>query len=100
MELRYLTGVTTLEYDETKCNGCRMCIEVCPHEVFRMVDKRAKIVDLNACMECGACALNCEPGALTVDSGVGCATAIIMGAIKGTEPTCGSDDDGGNGACR
>ena len=99
MELRYLTGVTTLEYDETKCNGCRMCIEVCPHEVFRMVDKRAKIVDLNACMECGACALNCEPGALTVDSGVGCATAIIMGAIKGTEPTCGCEDDGGNGAC-
>ena len=89
MELRYLQGVTTLEYDESKCNGCRMCIEVCPQAVFARNEKRAKIVDLDACMECGACALNCEPGALTVQSGVGCAAAIIEGAIRGTEPVCG-----------
>jgi len=32
--LRYLTNVTTLSLDQTKCNGCRMCEKVCPHGVF------------------------------------------------------------------
>lgn len=97
MELRYLPGVTTLEYDEEKCNGCRMCIEVCPHAVFAMNSKRAKIVDKDACMECSACALNCEPGALTVQAGVGCAASVIEGAIRGTEPVCGCGTS--NAAC-
>ena len=76
------------QLDEARCNGCRMCVEVCPHAVFEMVEKRAVIRDRDACMECGACAMNCPEEALTVDSGVGCASAIITGAIKGTEPTC------------
>ncbi len=92
-ELSYLPDVVTLELDVEKCNGCRMCFIVCPHEVFEMEDKRAKIINRDACMECGACALNCEPEALTVDSGVGCAAAIIQGAISGTEPTCGCSDE-------
>ncbi|NIO02178.1 MAG: 4Fe-4S dicluster domain-containing protein [Candidatus Latescibacteria bacterium] len=86
--LRYLTHVVTLELDEQKCNGCRMCVEVCPHAVFEIVEKRAKIIDRDACMECGACAMNCPEGALVVNAGVGCATAVITGAIRGTEPTC------------
>jgi len=87
--LRYLPGVTTLKLDVNKCNGCQLCKIVCPHAVFEMVEKRAKIVDRDACMECGACALNCSEGAITVDAGVGCASAIIVGSIRGTEPTCG-----------
>ncbi len=30
-------------------------------------------------MECGACARNCEPGAIQVQAGVGCAAAVILG---------------------
>jgi ferredoxin len=94
-ELRYLKNVSTLKLDIEKCIGCRMCFQVCPHGVFAMEDKKARIVDLDACMECGACASNCEPGAVTVESGVGCATGIIIGAIRGTEPTC----DCSKGSC-
>ena len=91
--LRYLPDVVTLKYDETKCNGCRRCVEVCPHAVFVMADKRARLIDRDACMECGACAINCSEGAVTVDSGVGCAAAIIYGALRGTEPICGDSPD-------
>jgi NAD-dependent dihydropyrimidine dehydrogenase PreA subunit len=91
--LRYLENVTTLELDASKCNGCQMCIFVCPHEVFAVENKRAIIADKNACMECGACALNCEPGAITVQSGVGCAAAVINGMVRGGEPTCDCGDD-------
>jgi len=85
--LRYLPGVATLTLDAARCNGCRMCVTVCPHAVFAMVEKRARIVDRDGCMECGACALNCPEGALAVQSGVGCAAAILAGE-PGAEPTC------------
>lgn len=58
-ELRYLEDVVTLELDPNRCNGCGMCLEVCPHAVFAMSGKKAEIIDRNACMECGACAVNC-----------------------------------------
>jgi len=55
-----------------------MCVNVCPHGVFKVQDRKAAIIDKEACMECGACALNCPVNAIKVQSGVGCATAIIM----------------------
>jgi NAD-dependent dihydropyrimidine dehydrogenase PreA subunit len=86
---RYLQGVATLSLDSGKCTGCRMCVEVCPHGVFEMgADRRAHIRDLDACMECGACATNCAWGAIALDPGVGCASAIINSWIRGGEPSC------------
>jgi NAD-dependent dihydropyrimidine dehydrogenase PreA subunit len=84
----YLSDVVTLELDAEKCNGCRMCLIVCPHAVFEMRNKRAFIVNRDLCMECGACAMNCAPEAIKVKSGVGCAAGIINGLLRGTEPTC------------
>jgi NAD-dependent dihydropyrimidine dehydrogenase PreA subunit len=90
--LRYLRGVATLQLDVARCNGCMICLQVCPHPVFARDDKKVRIVDHDACMECGACALNCPEGALTVNAGVGCAAAVITGAIRGTEPNCCCDE--------
>ena len=92
--LRYLSNVVTLSLDEEKCTGCGMCTSVCPHAVFDLQDGKARIVDVDACMECGACAGNCPVDALSVDSGVGCAAAIIIGALRGTEPNCDCAADG------
>ncbi len=94
--MKYLADVVTLEYNAELCTGCRRCVEVCPHQVFAIENKRAAITDRDRCMECGACALNCEAGAITVDAGVGCATAIINSIIGGGEPSCGCDSDSGS----
>ncbi len=56
---------------------------------FEIADRKARIIDKNYCMECGACALNCPMAAIKVKAGVGCAAAVIQGALKKTEPTCG-----------
>jgi NAD-dependent dihydropyrimidine dehydrogenase PreA subunit len=93
--VKYIANVATLEYAPEKCAGCGMCVDVCPHGVFEMNEKKALITDKDRCMECGACALNCAFGAIKVDSGVGCAAAIINGMISGGPPSCdcsGSSD--------
>ena len=61
---RYLPGVTTLRLDEAACVGCGMCEIVCPHGVFSLHSHKARIDDLDGCMECGACARNCPTEAI------------------------------------
>ena len=87
--LKYLLNVSTLRLDVEKCNGCGMCAIVCPHAVFVIEERMAKITDVDSCMECGACAGNCPEEAIYVKSGVGCAYAVIAGRLRGTEPDCG-----------
>jgi ferredoxin len=74
---RYLENVVTLALDQSACIGCGRCPQVCPHQVFELVDKKAVMRDRDACMECGACALNCPVKAISVDAGVGCAAGMI-----------------------
>ncbi len=87
--MKYLAGIVTLKFYAEKCTGCGRCVEVCPHGVFEMKEKRAYITDRDLCMECGACANNCEFDAITVDSGVGCASAVINSLLYGGKPACG-----------
>lgn len=88
MKNEYLKGVSTLRLEDSSCIGCGMCINVCPHEVFILKDSKVEIIDKDRCMECGACARNCPVSAIGVKSGVGCAYAIIVGRLKGSEPNC------------
>jgi ferredoxin len=69
--LNYLRDVVTLELDQSKCNACGICIKVCPHAVLARDGSSVRIVQRDACMECGACARNCEPGAIGVQGGAG-----------------------------
>jgi NAD-dependent dihydropyrimidine dehydrogenase PreA subunit len=85
---RYIDGVVTLDLNRDACIGCGICTQVCPHAVFRIEEKKAQLTDRDACMECGACARNCPVGAIAVRTGVGCAYAVIVGALTGTEPRC------------
>ena len=90
MENLYL--VNTLQYDPELCIGCGMCSAVCPHGVFTQTNHVAELAQPERCMECGACQRNCPAGAIQVESGVGCAAAMIRAALTGGEPTCGGTD--------
>ena len=91
-----LYATNTLQYKSELCNNCGMCSTVCPHAVFAAGEGAAELVNAEACMECGACQKNCPTGAVTVDSGVGCAGAMITAALTGKkEACCGPRDTDG-----
>ena len=75
----------TLRYFPDRCINCRRCTQVCPHGVFAEGAERAVLVLPRACMECGACAKNCPVQAIEVQSGVGCAWAMIEAALRGKD---------------
>ncbi len=102
----YLRDVVTLKLDENKCTGCGMCLDVCPHEVFTMNEKHVTIQNRDACMECGACSKNCPVDAIFVQSGVGCAAAVINSMLGKNNAACSCGPETGrattdkrNGCC-
>jgi NAD-dependent dihydropyrimidine dehydrogenase PreA subunit len=92
--LLYLNDVVTLAFDASKCTGCRMCLAVCPREVFRLSFGKIEVASRDACIECGACRRNCPSGALTVRAGVGCASGMINKMLGRKKACCVVGDDG------
>jgi ferredoxin len=87
--LRYLENVVSLRLNADVCNGCGMCVEVCPQRVLAIEGRKAHVIDRDACIECGACATNCPAEALSVKTGAGCATGLIMEALGKEGDCCG-----------
>ena len=91
---------TTLKLDTARCINCRRCTQVCPHGVFAEGGEHVVLTRLAACMECGACVLNCPVQAIEVQSGVGCAWAMISAALRGKDMDSGDCSCGGDeGSC-
>jgi NAD-dependent dihydropyrimidine dehydrogenase PreA subunit len=99
--LKYLDNVVTLQLNAKACNGCGMCVTVCPSAVFTVKDGKAIFADRDACIECGACAINCPVDAIKVQTGAGCAAGVLLGALGmdsccsgacGTSPAGGQPD--------
>jgi len=94
---KFYSTVPTLQIDSNKCVGCGICTTVCPHDVITVSNRKATIKNLNDCMECGACKANCPVNAVEVETGVGCAWAIVKSALAGSETV--SCDCGDSGSC-
>jgi len=85
-----VSTLNTLKFDTELCTGCGICVDVCPHGVFALDGRTIHVIRADACMECGACQVNCPFGAVQVDSGVGCAAAMIYAALtRQKQASCG-----------
>ncbi len=53
--------------DRDACNGCGLCVKVCPSETITMVDGRAAVTGSES-LNCGHCSAICPVDAVTVTS--------------------------------
>ncbi len=53
--------------DETKCDGCGLCISACAEGVIALLEGKARVVRESACDGLGACIGECPRGAIVVE---------------------------------
>jgi ferredoxin len=56
-----------IKIDETKCNGCGLCIPNCPEGALQIIDGKARLVSDLFCDGLGACVGHCPEGAITIE---------------------------------
>lgn len=56
-----------VKIDETKCNGCGLCVPACVEGAIRIVDGKARLVADNLCDGLGACLGHCPWGAIALE---------------------------------
>ncbi len=55
-----------IKIDESKCNGCGLCVNACAEGAIQMVNGKAKLVSDNYCDGLGACLGECPQGAIKI----------------------------------
>lgn len=53
--------------DESKCNGCALCIPNCSEGAIQIIDQKARLVSDLFCDGLGACIGHCPQGAITIE---------------------------------
>lgn len=69
MERKRLTGGDMkLEVDNERCNGCGVCMRVCPFGAIELRENKVHITD--GCIVCGYCVSRCPAFALSINSSI------------------------------
>ncbi|HOT01862.1 MAG TPA: 4Fe-4S binding protein [Acidobacteriota bacterium] len=56
-----------IKIDESKCDGCGLCVPSCAEGAIRIVDGKARLVSETFCDGLGACLGDCPQGAITLE---------------------------------
>lgn len=56
--------LTVFHIDETKCNGCGLCVSPCPPGAISGEKKQAHTISQSLCIKCGACRQVCNRDAV------------------------------------
>ncbi|MGQ9747610.1 MAG: ATP-binding protein [Candidatus Caldatribacteriaceae bacterium] len=56
----------TILIDETKCNGCGLCVSACHEGVIALIDGKARVVKEDFCDGLGSCIPQCPQNAISL----------------------------------
>jgi len=56
-----------VKIDESKCDGCGLCVEACREGALKLIDGKAKLVSESYCDGLGACLPDCPKNAITIE---------------------------------
>jgi NAD-dependent dihydropyrimidine dehydrogenase PreA subunit len=75
--MRLMSITPQVIIDHEKCTLCQKCVLSCPVEILQYIKKdsnrkkgKIKIIDMNLCLECRACEIICQDGAILVNAGL------------------------------
>ena len=49
-----------------ECNGCGSCVDICPVDVFEMQNEKSVPTNIEECIVCRACEVQCSENAIQV----------------------------------
>ncbi|WP_125152515.1 ATP-binding protein [Clostridium rectalis] len=52
--------------DETKCNGCELCVKACHEDAIEIINGKAKLISDEYCDGLGDCLPECPTGAISI----------------------------------
>ena len=55
-----------VKVNKDKCDGCGTCVDVCPVEVFEIVEEKSTVKNPNECLACRACEVQCPNSAIEI----------------------------------
>lgn len=61
---RWADGDNWVEIDLDLCEGAAECVDVCPAEVYEVVDGVVQAGNIGECVECGSCEDACPNDAI------------------------------------
>ncbi len=53
--------------DQEKCTGCGTCADVCPNEVFEIVEEKSQVIRPDDCTACEQCVMEYPEEAITLE---------------------------------
>ncbi|MDM8536969.1 ferredoxin family protein [Desulfobacterales bacterium HSG17] len=59
-----MNSAMSVEIDMEQCNGCGICVEICPLDCLRMDDNEIAFMKYDECWYCGSCTLECPKDAI------------------------------------
>jgi len=58
--------MVTILIDKEKCTGCGSCVDICPVSVFEMQNEKSVPINVEDCLVCRACEVQCPENAIQV----------------------------------